>query len=131
MCIRDSSYVRGIKRERYKTMIKDQIRNIIINEVVKSPVVEKIKEGQLSYMKLMSYYKCAIMEIETKFRVLDEQFSLRYDDNPIETIKSRLKSPESIMKKVQKKGLKMTTDDIEKNITAVSYTHLDVYKRQL
>ena len=29
------SYVRGIKRERYKTMIKDQIRNIIINEVVK------------------------------------------------------------------------------------------------
>lgn len=95
-------------------MIKDQIRNIIINEVVKSPVVEKIKEGQLSYMKLMSYYKCAIMEIETKFRVLDEQFSLRYDDNPIETIKSRLKSPESIMKKVQKKGLKMTTDDIEK-----------------
>ena len=69
--------MRGIKRERYKTMIKDQIRNIIINEVVKSPVVEKIKEGQLSYMKLMSYYKCAIMEIETKFRVLDEQFSLR------------------------------------------------------
>ena len=44
-------------------MIKDQIRNIIINEVVKSHVVEKIKEGQLSYMKLMSYYKCAIMEI--------------------------------------------------------------------
>ena len=128
------SYVRGIKRERYKTMIKDQIRNIIINEVVKSPVVEKIKEGQLSYMKLMSYYKCAIMEIETKFRVLDEQFSLRYDDNPIETIKSRLKSPESIMKKVQKKGLKMTTDDIEKNITDIAGIRVicsvkeDIYK---
>ena len=115
-------------------MIKDQIRNIIINEVVKSPVVEKIKEGQLSYMKLMSYYKCAIMEIETKFRVLDEQFSLRYDDNPIETIKSRLKSPESIMKKVQKKGLKMTTDDIEKNITDIAGIRVicsfkeDIYK---
>ena len=128
------SYVRGIKRERYKTMIKDQIRNIIINEVEKSPGVEKIKEGQLSYMKLMSYYKCAIMEIETKFRVLDEQFSLRYDDNPIETIKSRLKSPESIMKKVQKKGLKMTTDDIEKNITDIAGIRVicsfkeDIYK---
>lgn len=125
------SCVRGIKRERYKTMIKDQIRNIIINEVVKSPVVEKIKEGQLSYMKLMSYYKCAIMEIETKFRVLDEQFSLRYDDNPIETIKSRLKSPESIMKKVQKKGLKMTTDDIEKILRILQESGLSVPLRRI
>ena len=47
---------------------------------------------------------------------------------------SRLKSPESIMKKVQKKGLKMTTDDIEKNITDIAGIRVicsfkeDIYK---
>lgn len=45
----------------------------------------------------MSYYRCAIMEVETKFNVLNEELSLQYDRNPIETSKTRLKSPESIM----------------------------------
>ena len=31
------------------------------------------------YNKLMAYYRCAIMEVETKFNVLNEEFSLRYD----------------------------------------------------
>ena len=51
------------------------------------------------YQELMAYYKCAIMEVTTKFNVLNEELSLEYDRNPIETVKSRLKSPESIMEK--------------------------------
>ena len=50
----------------------------------------------------MAYYKCAIMEVETKFKVLNQEFSLEYDRNPIETIKTRLKSPECIGKKLSK-----------------------------
>ncbi len=82
----------------------------------------------------MSYYRCAIMEVETKFKVLNEQFSLRYDENPIETIKSRLKSPESIMKKLNKKELPLTTDAIEKYITDIAGVRIicsfeeDIYK---
>lgn len=115
-------------------MIIKQLRNYLMREVTKSPVIEKFKEGQLSYMKLMSYYKCAIMEVETKFKVLDEQFSLRYDANPIETIKTRLKSPESIMRKMKKKGLPFTTDAIEENITDIAGIRVicsfkkDIYK---
>ena len=46
--------------------------------------------------QLMAYYRCAIMEVETKFKVLNEQFSLQYDRNPIEGIKTRLKSHDGI-----------------------------------
>ena len=34
--------------------------------------------------ELMSYYQCAIMEVETKFKVLNQEYSLEYDRNPIE-----------------------------------------------
>ena len=56
------------------------------------------------YAKLMAYYRCAIMEVETKFKVLNEEFSLRFDRNPIENIKSRLKRPISIRNKLKKYG---------------------------
>ena len=58
-----------------------------------------------SFMKLMSYYTCAMMEIETKFNVLNEEFSLLWDRQPISSIKTRLKDPISIRNKLVKKGL--------------------------
>ena len=54
----------------------------------------------MEFQKLMSYYQCAIMEIETKFRVLDEEFFLQYDRNPINSIKTRLKKISSIREKM-------------------------------
>lgn len=60
-------------------------------------------EDFLSEMKpfgdLMMYYRCAMMEVETKFKVLNEQFSTQYNRNPIESIKTRLKKPASIIEK--------------------------------
>lgn len=65
---------------------------------------------------LMSCYRCAIMEIETKFRVLNERFSLAHDRNPIDNIQSRLKSPESIYEKLIRKNLPFTVKAIEENL---------------
>lgn len=45
-----------------------------------------------------------MMEVETKLKVLNAEFSLQYDRNPFETIKTRLKSPVSIIKKLNRKG---------------------------
>ena len=50
-----------------------------------------------NYNKLMAYYKCAIMEMETKLNVLNEEYSLQYDRNPITGIQTRLKKLESIV----------------------------------
>lgn len=65
---------------------------------------------------LMTYYRSAIMEVETKFRVLDLQQSVNQETNPIESIKSRLKSPESIMEKLKRRGLPLSIESIEQNL---------------
>ena len=77
------------------------------------------------FVKLMSYYKCAMMEIETKFNVLNEELSLQYDRNPIESIKSRLKSPDSIIKKLNRKELPFSLESIEENINDVAGRIMD------
>ena len=49
-----------------------------------------MEETSMEFRKLMAYYECAIMEVETKFKVLSKNFSLGDDCNPIESIQSRL-----------------------------------------
>ena len=61
----------------------------------------------------MAYYRCAMMEVATKFQVLDEELSLQYDRNPIESIKTRLKSLESIADKLSRRDLPLTVQSIE------------------
>ena len=68
----------------------------------------------------MLYYRCAIREMETKFEVLDEEFSLRHDRNPISSIHSRLKDGASIQQKLRKKGLPMSLVAMEQNVLDVA-----------
>lgn len=72
------------------------------------------------FNRLMAYYRCAILEIETKFNVLNEEFSLRYDRNPINGIKSRLKGIESIKNKLENKKLPFSMKSIEENLHDVA-----------
>lgn len=76
----------------------------------------KLHQVTQPYKELMTCYKCAMMEVETKFRVLDEELSLDYDRNPIETIKTRLKSHESIMDKLYLRNVQPTAENIEKEL---------------
>ena len=78
--------------------------------------LEEILRTGHEFRKLMSYYKCAMMEVETKFRVLNENMSYEYDRNPIETIKTRLKKPESILEKMKRRDVPFDPKAIEKNI---------------
>ena len=77
---------------------------------------DKLKNYILNAKTLMSCYRCAILEVETKFKVLNEQFSLHHERNPIENIRTRLKSIESITEKMIRKGLPMTIESVESNI---------------
>ena len=60
------------------------------------------------------------MEIETKFNVLNEEFSLRYDRNPINSIKTRLKSLPSMREKLKRKGIDASIAAIETNLNDVA-----------
>ena len=104
----------------FKDMI-DEGKNQIIKETFLSDEFMQIMKKNVEPMDtLMAYYRCAIMEVETKFKVLNEQFSLEYDRNPIEGIKSRIKSVESLAKKVRDKNIPMTIQSIEENITDIA-----------
>lgn len=70
----------------------------------------------IPWRELMAHYNCAIMEVETKFKVLNEKFALGNDCNPIASIKSRLKSPKSIIDKMIRNKFPLTVDSIEKNL---------------
>lgn len=72
------------------------------------------------FVNLMMQYRCAIMEVETKLKVLDAEFSQEYNRNPFESIKSRLKSPLSIYQKLKKKGHPVTVENIEKYLNDVA-----------
>ena len=72
------------------------------------------------FKTLMAYYRGALMEIETKFKVLNEFLSTTQDRNPIETIKSRIKTPKSIIEKLWRRELPFTVDSIEQNIRDVA-----------
>ncbi|KAF5070048.1 GTP pyrophosphokinase YwaC [anaerobic digester metagenome] len=65
-------------------------------------------------------YRAAIKEIKTKLEILDEEFQARYDHNPIHHMEYRLKSPQSIAGKMQKKGLEITAENIRKNLTDIA-----------
>lgn len=82
--------------------------------------IDEIRDNMQEYSKLTAYYRCAMMQIETKFNVLNEEFSLRYDRNPISSIKTRLKSVFSIKEKLERKKLPFTLRSIRKNINDVA-----------
>lgn len=80
---------------------------------------EKLRETEY-FHRLMMEYQAAIMEIETRLKVLNAEFSQEYNRNPFESIKSRLKSPESIYEKLERKGYPVTMESIRENLKDVA-----------
>ncbi len=64
--------------------------------------------GELKTISLK--YRCALREIETKFAILNDEYKSVHSHNPIEHMKSRIKTPESILEKLQRKGLPVTAE---------------------
>ncbi len=102
-----------------QTESSNTLRNKLI-DIFDDDSLHSFQQFMASSRDLMSCYRCAIMEIETKFRVLDERFSLAHDRNPIDDIQSRLKSPESIRDKLLRKNLPFTLEAIEQNLFDVA-----------
>ena len=63
-----------------------------------------IKENIDSWQNIMFLYNSAIKEVRTKLDIMNDEFQFMYQYNPIEYIKSRIKTPESIVKKLKRNG---------------------------
>ncbi len=65
-------------------------------------------------------YDSVLREINTKLEILNNEFKQAHQYNPIEHITSRIKSPESIARKIRKKGLELTVENIVKYVNDVA-----------
>lgn len=111
-----------------------RMERALMSRLSKNEFTEWVRKYASPYQELMAYYRCAMMEVETKFNVLNEELSLRYDRNPIEAVKTRLKTPESIIEKLSRKGCPLTMESIEENISDIAGVRVicafptDIYK---
>ena len=105
------------------------VNGVLEDEALKRALLEAVFDEDMinwskgvvqKYKRLMAYYRCAMMEVETKFNVLNEEFSLRYDRNPINGIKSRLKRLDSIQEKLHRKQFPFDMQTIETHIHDVA-----------
>lgn len=111
-------------------MIENELISIQ-NNLVNS---EKININDEKFEKVMFLYNSALKEIKTKIEILQEEFKLFYDYEPIEYVSVRLKEPESIIEKLKRKKLAVTYQNMFEQINDIAGIRIvcnfknDVYK---
>ena len=73
---------------------------------------QEFAEGIDSWETMMFLYNSALKEVNTKLEILNDEFVHIHNYNPIEYIKSRIKTPESIVKKLKKGGYESTIENM-------------------
>lgn len=118
--------------------IENAINNIqkLANENIDPELKIKImKDLAKPYSELLTYYECAIKEIETKLEILNKEYSISNKEaNPIDSIKSRVKSIDSIIEKAYRKKIPFNIESLSTNIRDIAGVRVicnfpeDVYK---
>ena len=77
-------------------------------------------EGIDSWNATMFLYSSALKEVKTKVEILNDEFQQVHQYNPIEYVKFRLKTPESIVKKLKRHGLETSIDNMVNHIKDIA-----------
>lgn len=97
------------------------VKNLELQKIEKFLEEEKdIEINSKDFEKLMFIYKIAIKEVESKLEILKDEFKIFYDYDLIDHINTRIKTPESITKKMESKGIKYTYKEMIKNINDIA-----------
>ena len=73
-----------------------------------------------SWKEVQLIYNSALKQISTKLEILNDEFQHVHRYNPIEHIKSRIKTPESIVKKLKKNGYESTIDNMVRYVNDIA-----------
>ena len=106
-------------KNQLETTVEEQAQTLKKQDQIIRFQAEKLREAD-TFHRLMMEYRAAIMEMETRFQILNAEFSQEYKRNPFESIKSRLKTPESIYEKLARKGFPMTVETIRERLADVA-----------
>ncbi len=106
--------------------IEDDLDEVIDNSELPVPAASNpAKQNDFykvafQYQKIMMLYESAIKQIETKLDILNKEKTVNRSRNPIETIKSRIKSPDSIAKKLEKRKQPVTFESMINNLNDIA-----------
>lgn len=96
------------------TTLTDAAANAVFNRT------KQLVGTVIEYKELMMMYSCAMKEIRTKFEILNTEFNVRYQRNPISSITTRLKKTVSIAEKLSRRNLPFSMGSIESAINDVA-----------
>lgn len=91
-----------------------------IRDVVPEHKEEQIQDVFYSFLELEHLYDSAIELVKTQLNIFDNEFSMRFQRNPIHNIESRIKTPQSIVGKLQRKGMPVTPESARNNLTDIA-----------
>ena len=89
-------------------------------EIKKTVNVNQLLTIEKELKRFLMSYKFGLEEVKTKINILNEEFQYIHDYNPIEHVKSRIKSPESILEKLSRKDLEVSLSSIKQNIRDIA-----------
>lgn len=119
--------MKKIMKEIDVDVASDEISEAMEKETDLPSVVEKRLQSNEDFYKMafqfqeiMMIYESAIKQLETKLEILNKEYKVTGRRNPIETIKSRIKSPDSIAKKLEKKGLSVNFKTMTENLQDIA-----------
>ena len=81
---------------------------------------KKVQKNDKKFEKLMFIYKMATKELETKIEIMKDEFKLFYDYDLIDHINTRIKTPNSIIKKMKDRELECTYNNMVENINDIA-----------
>ena len=91
-----------------------------MNIKANNKVNNTIEDSTQAFQELMMQYDCAMLEVKTKLEVLNKELALVHSRNPFESIKCRIKSQESILGKLERRGLDFSIENIEKELNDIA-----------
>jgi putative GTP pyrophosphokinase len=105
-----------IKKNKHRHSLLSYIFNWISGDVLTSDTAKIIN----SLTETENLYTSALREISTKLEILKDEFKFSKDRNPIHEIKSRIKTPVSIYKKLVERGHELSVESARKNLTDIA-----------
>ncbi len=91
-----------------------------IRDVVPANKEEQIQSVFYSFLELEHLYDSAIELVKAQLNIFDNEFSMRFQRNPIHNIESRIKTPQSIVGKLQRKGIPITPENARNHLMDIA-----------
>ncbi len=91
-----------------------------VQQLLAEDAGQQVMEQMFKFVEMEHLYESAIREVKTKLEILDSEFRAKYSYNPIHHIEDRLKSPQSILEKLQRKGVPFSVQSVKDNLQDVA-----------